>query len=69
MCDSSDNEVELYCPQCGEDCEELVEGYCYYCTAKNYSELQAHEWQQKWWNSLSEEEKARQVQNQLRFTC
>lgn len=26
MCDSSDNEVELYCPQCGEDCEELVEG-------------------------------------------
>lgn len=60
---------ELSCPQCGEDCEDLIEGYCQECTDQNYNELQAHEAQERWWNSLSEEEKKRQVQNQLRFTC
>lgn len=63
------NDCDLYCPQCGEDCEELVEGYCQECTDQNYKNLNEFEAQKRWWNSLPDEEKDRQIQNQLRFTC
>lgn len=63
------NDSELYCPQCGEDCDELIEGYCHDCTKQNYNEIEVNAAQERWWNSLSEEEKHRQIQNQLRFTC
>lgn len=57
------------CPQCGEECDELIEGFCRDCTDNNYNEIAVNIAQERWWNSLSEEEKRRQVQNQLRFTC
>lgn len=65
------NDSEIYCPQCGEDVEVdlLVEGYCKACTDENYNEMAVNTAQERWWNSLSEDEKRRQVENQLRFTC
>lgn len=52
------------CPQCGEECSELVEGYCSDCTHENYNEIQAFEAQRKWWSGLSDEERKRQIDQQ-----
>ena len=45
------------CPQCGEDAEQLVEGYCQDCTNDNYSNLFRHNFEFNEWNNLSDKER------------
>ena len=49
------------CPQCGEETEELFEGYCIYCRDQNQLELDSHNAQYDYWQSLSNEQRAEQI--------
>jgi len=53
--------MDIYCPQCGEEAEDLVEGYCQECTDQNYSELFDHQHRFDEWQKLSEKEKDRRI--------
>ena len=48
---------EVYCTQCGEDCNEFVEGYCKDCTDQNYKELNDFQRSLVWWDSLTNKER------------
>ena len=45
------------------------DGICFFDTEEEAKENIKEVKQRLWWDSLSEEEKDRQIQNQLRFTC
>ncbi len=47
----------LYCPQCGCDCEELVEGYCRDCQKENQAALDLHNTKYDWWQRLTPNER------------
>lgn len=51
----------LHCPQCGEEAEELVEGYCQECTNDNYSELFAHNCRKERWARMNEQERENEI--------
>lgn len=51
----------LHCPQCGEDAEGLIEGYCQECTNDNYNELFSHNWQQERWSRMNEQERENEI--------
>ncbi len=46
----------MYCPQCGEETEQLVEGYCQDCANDNYAAIFEREWQQERWARMNEQE-------------
>jgi hypothetical protein len=45
------------------------DGFLFFDTEEEAKENIKEVKQKLWWHSLSEEEKDRQIQNQLRFTC
>lgn len=57
--------MTLACPQCGEDTDELHEGYCLECCQANQTALDAHNALFDWWESLS----FRERRNQIRKAC
>lgn len=49
------------CPQCGEEAEVFVEGYCSDCSKANYDELHTFNQHKAWWDGLTDEEKGKQI--------
>ncbi len=45
------------CPQCGENTENLNEGYCDICHDYNQEQLNLHNAQYTFWNSLTDNER------------
>lgn len=64
--DQKASEPELHCPQCGEECEELVEGYCQECANDNYNEIFAHNYQQERWARMNEQERQDEIDSAMR---
>lgn len=60
------NDLELYCPQCGEDCEELVEGYCSDCAEENQRELDLHNLQYDRWKGLTDQQREDEIKSAIR---
>ena len=46
-----------YCPQCGNETQELYEGYCEDCRNQNQSELNEHNAQFDFWEGLTDAER------------
>lgn len=46
------NEIELYCPQCGESVDKLHEGYCEACCNVNQTALDRHNAEFDYWNKM-----------------
>jgi hypothetical protein len=45
------------CPQCGEETEQLYEGYCKDCCDENQNNLDCFNARHDWWNSLTQQQK------------
>jgi len=48
---------EWVCPQCGDDTDELVEGYCSFCYEVNQLALDEHNAGYDAWQELSDAER------------
>ena len=60
-----DNLDKLYCPQCGEPCGELREGYCRPCHDERQAALDLHNTQYDEWQRLSGAERDRRIRNAM----
>lgn len=49
--------IQRYCPQCGEPCEYLVEGYCEACQQMNQDSLNEHNAAFDFWEALTDAER------------
>ena len=58
--------AELYCPDCGEPVDRLVEGYCQECHDERQSELDEFNAQLDWWDGLTDPEKDAQIKRAVR---
>lgn len=57
---------ELFCPDCGEQVEQLFEGYCNECHNERQAALDEHNARFDWWNSLTDAEKDAQIRRAAR---
>lgn len=57
---------ELYCPDCGESVDRLVEGYCEECHNRRQAELDNFYARKSWWDGLSDAEKDAQIKRAVR---
>lgn len=55
------------CPQCCEPTETQREGYCEACRMENQAQLDIHNAQADYWNSLSDQCRADAVLKAMRF--
>ena len=58
--------IQLYCPQCGEDVIELHEGYCKDCLNERQSELNDYNFTVNKWANLSDEQRKEEIRNATR---
>ncbi len=56
-----EGQEEVYCPQCGADCEQLHEGHCEPCCEQNQKELDEHNASYDRWQGLSDEQRASEI--------
>ena len=47
----------LYCPQCGLETTEFVEGYCPDCHKENQRELDEHNERYSYWQGLTDKQR------------
>ena len=52
---------EFDCPQCGEESDQLFEGYCLDCLYQNQSELDNHNAQFDRWESLTDSQRQNEI--------
>ncbi len=53
--------IDLICPCCGEEVKCLVEGACALCHYDRQEELDLHNQQYDYWNSLTDKQKEDQI--------
>ena len=53
------------CPQCGNPCEELVEGYCAECSKENNDRLHDHNHQYDEWQKLNDAERSARIKTAM----
>jgi ribosomal protein L37E len=61
----TENRIDLYCPQCGEDTDELHEGYCEVCCYNNQQALDDHNYSYRMWQELSRQEREDQIRRAM----
>jgi len=58
-------EMPMHCPQCGNDCDRLDEGYCPDCTRENYAQLFAHNFEYRRWQQMSDSERSDEIRRAI----
>ena len=48
------NDTSFDCPQCGDECDELVEGVCSFCATENQQQLDQHNASFDRWEKLTD---------------
>lgn len=61
----TDEQTQLYCPQCGVDVDYLDEGYCTECSEENRNNLLDHNFAYDRWESLSDQERDDEIKRAL----
>lgn len=56
----------MTCPQCGEACDQLSEGFCDSCYSRNQAELDQHNAEYAAWAKLSKKAREHRIQEELR---
>lgn len=51
------------CPQCGEDADQLCEGYCAECHEENYYRIMLHHAAQERWDRMTDAQKDREIRD------
>lgn len=62
----AERQLVMACPSCGEETAEFVEGFCPACQSARQNHLDEHNARFDWWESLTKQERDRQIRNAMR---
>lgn len=55
----------FYCPQCEGDTEQLHEGYCQSCRDENQNNLDRHNFEFDYWETLTDKERDNKIKQAI----